>query len=98
VDPLGLVEDRQERPDTTPASYGLLWVQRMKEAQNYAQAAIAVAQQQQEHYANLRREPTPTYRVGDKVWLNLKNIHTARPCKKLDWIHGKYTVTRTFEG
>jgi hypothetical protein len=56
------------------------------------------AQQQREHYANLRREPTLTYRVGDKVWLNLKNIQTARPCKKLDWIHGKYTVTRTFGG
>jgi len=28
------------------------------------------------------------------VWLNLKNIKTDRPSKKLDWRHGKYTVTK----
>ena len=26
------------------------------------------------------------------MWLNLKNIITDRPCKKLDWKNGKYTV------
>ena len=34
--------------------------------------------------------------MGDKVWLNLKNIRTDRPSKKLDWKHAQYTVTRTF--
>ena len=34
--------------------------------------------------------------MGDKVWLNLKNISTERPSKKLDWVHAKYTVKRTF--
>ena len=37
-----------------------------------------------------------TYKVGDKVWLHLKNRASDRPCKKLDWIHAKYTVTKTF--
>ena len=26
------------------------------------------------------------------MWLNLKNITTDRPCKKLDWKNAKYTV------
>ena len=26
------------------------------------------------------------------MWLNLKNITTDRPCKKLDWKNPKYTV------
>jgi hypothetical protein len=98
AEPIQLQEEVESQPNKTPAGRGLIWVQRMKEAQDYAQAAMAVAQQQQEYYANQRREPTPAYKVGDKVWLNLKNIHTSRPCKKLDWIHGKYTVTRVFKG
>ena len=31
-------------------------------------------------------------RVGDRVWLNLKNVIMDRPCKKLDWKNRKYTV------
>ena len=26
------------------------------------------------------------------MWLNLKNVTTDRPCKKLDWKNGNYTV------
>ena len=33
------------------------------------------------------------YKVGDKVWLSLKNIATDRLSKKLDAKHTKYTVT-----
>ncbi len=43
---------------------------------------------------NRQRQPAHCFHVGDKVWLSLKNVHTDRPCKKFDWIHGKYTVTR----
>lgn len=57
---------------------------------------MAVAQQTQEKYANHHRAETISYKVGDKVWLNLKNISTDRPSKKLDWIHSKYTITKTF--
>ena len=28
------------------------------------------------------------------MWLNLKNVITDRPCKKLDWKNGKYTVLK----
>jgi len=69
-------------------------VQKLKDAYNWAQAAMATAQEQQERTANRHRQPAPAYRQGDKVWLNLKNISTDRPSKKLDWLHAKYTVTK----
>ena len=30
--------------------------------------------------------------MGDKVWLDLRNVRTTRPSKKLDWKNAKYTV------
>jgi hypothetical protein len=33
-----------------------------------------------------------SFHVGDKVWLNLKNIKTDRPSKKLDDKNAKFTV------
>lgn len=81
-----------------PRQRGEAIVQKLKDAQEFAQAAMAAAQQTQEQYANRQREAPWTFKVGDKVWLNLKNIPTQRPSKKLDWIHAKYTVTKTYEG
>ena len=57
---------------------------------------MAAAQQTQQEQANRGRSAPVTYKVGDKVWLHLKNFTTDRPCKKLDWVHAKYTVTKTF--
>jgi ribosomal protein L19 len=54
---------------------------------------MAVAQQEQEEAANRTRQQAPHFRVGDKVWLKLKNVRTTRPSKKLDWKNAKYTVT-----
>ncbi|KAF4310821.1 hypothetical protein GTA08_BOTSDO13627 [Botryosphaeria dothidea] len=36
--------------------------------------------------------PSPAYKVGDKVWLHLKNLRTDRPSKKLDNKAAKFTV------
>jgi hypothetical protein len=54
---------------------------------------IAAAQERYEGYANQNRQPSDQFRVGDKVWLNLQNMITNRPSKKLDWRNAKYTVT-----
>ena len=68
-------------------------VQRLKDAQDFAQAAMASAQQRSEQNANkLRRQPE-RFHVGDKVWLNLQNIKTPQLSKKLAWQHAKYKVT-----
>lgn len=47
-----------------------------------------------EEQANRARNPSPIFRVGDKVWLNLKNIHTPQLKKKLAWVNAKYSITK----
>src|SRR5579871_2735205 len=97
VDPIQIdeeLEERDENAQLTPKACGEQVVKKLIDARNWAEAAIAVAQQTQEQYANRHRQPAPQFQVGDKVWLNLKNFKTDRPNKKLDWRHAKYTVTR----
>ena len=67
-------------------------IRKLKQASEWAQTAMAAAQQDQEAVANLRREQAPQYKVGDKVWLSLENIKTDRPTKKLDAKYQKYTI------
>lgn len=43
-----------------------------------------LAQTKQEHYTKISQIPFSSYFPGDKVWLNAKNIHRARPSQKLD--------------
>jgi hypothetical protein len=54
---------------------------------------MANAQQVQEEITNRKRQQAPSFKVNDKVWLNLKNIRTDRPTRKFDAKHTKYTVT-----
>ena len=84
-------------PPRNPQQRGELVFQKLRNAQDFAHSALASAQQRQESYANRSRDTPLSFQVGDKVWLNLKNIATDRPSKKLDWIHAKYTIQRTFE-
>lgn len=78
---------------SSPIARGEAFVAKLREAQEWAQAAMASAQETQERYANRSRAVAERFEVGDQVWLNLKNIVTDRPSKKLDWLHAKYTVT-----
>ena len=84
-------EDRGVR---TLAEMGEKIIRKLREASDFAQAAIAYAQDIQQQYANQHRQPAERLRVGDRVWLNLKNVTTDRPCKKLDWKNAKYTVLK----
>ncbi len=54
---------------------------------------MAATQQIVEKAVNERRQEGPKYKVNDKVWLDLRNIRTDRPSKKLDDKYAKYTVT-----
>jgi hypothetical protein len=68
--------------------------QKLQRAADIATASMAYAQQMQETQANRSRKPAPVYRVGDQVWLDLRDMRTGRRSKKLDWKTARYTVTR----
>jgi transposase InsO family protein len=82
-----------ETPSKTPIEQAEDIVAKLKHAQDWAQAALTLAQQQQEKHANKHRQPSPQFKVGDRVWLSLKNLRTLRPSKKLDWKQAPFTVT-----
>lgn len=46
---------------------------------------MTLGQARIEGFANVTRQPAPNYQVGDKVWLDARNIKTQRPSKKLDY-------------
>ena len=53
---------------------------------------MEIAQETQERHANRCRQPAEAFKVGDRVYLRLKNVRTKRHCKKLDWISLSYRV------
>ncbi|KAI0996011.1 hypothetical protein K3495_g12171, partial [Podosphaera aphanis] len=94
VDPVQLKPQTTNRATSTPAKRAERFVNRLVEAQEFASAAMAAAQQNMEEQANKKRSPATTFRVGDKVWLCLKNIATPQLKKKLAWVNAKYSITR----
>ncbi|KAJ6436816.1 Nitrogen assimilation transcription factor nit-4 [Purpureocillium lavendulum] len=91
MDPIQLKGDR---PAATKPGQKVAedFVARIQEASDWAQAALAWAQDRQERAANKHKKAAPNYKVGDWVYLDLRNVKTARPSKKLDWLHAKYRV------
>lgn len=95
LDPLGsrLTENPRQTDDPrTPIQRAENMVTKLKDATDFAQMAMASAQQLQEEYANRNRDPAEQFNIGDKVWLDLRNIKTDRPSKKLDARQRKFTV------
>lgn len=95
MEPLQLSEQIEAAQDPqSPVQVADRIVRKLQQATEWAQSAIAVAQQTQEESANRSRTEGPAFRVGDKVWLNLQNVRTSRTSKKLDWKHAKFTVVK----
>ncbi|KAI0991052.1 hypothetical protein K3495_g17135, partial [Podosphaera aphanis] len=57
----------------------------MNDLNTFLRENMRVSQVFYEKYANKHRSLPPSYQVGDKVFVNAKNMKTKRPCKKLDW-------------
>ncbi|KAI0997026.1 hypothetical protein K3495_g11161 [Podosphaera aphanis] len=93
-DPIELKSPPIKGTKSTPGKRAENFVTRILEAQEFAAAAMAVAQQAMEEQANRKQAPSTKYQVGDKVWLSLKNIATPQPKKKLAWVNAKYSVTK----
>ncbi len=71
---------------------------RMEEMNDHLRDEMLIAQAIFESSANRRRRPCPRYLVDDKVWLNAKNLNTARPSVKLDDHNvGPFRVKKVFD-
>ncbi|KAI0993137.1 hypothetical protein K3495_g15047, partial [Podosphaera aphanis] len=93
LDPIGEPTPDQDKIRHPGAIAGSKYVQRLREAQEFAQAAMASAQQRYESSANNSRRQPERFQIGDKVWLDLRNVKTPQLSKKLAWLHAKYEVT-----
>ncbi|SCV70662.1 BQ2448_3424 [Microbotryum intermedium] len=60
------------------------YLQHLHSVQETARTQISQAQETQARFADLKRRPSPPFKIGDEVLLNRKNIQTSRPSSKLD--------------
>jgi len=70
----------------------IVW--KMKEVTEWAQMTMTVIQQIQKKMMNQKRQQSYDFKKEDKVWLNLKNIHTDCLCKKLNVKNVKYIIVK----
>ena len=54
-----------------PRKRAINFVERLREAQELAQAAMASSQHTMEEFANKSRKEAEIFKVGDCVWLNI---------------------------
>ncbi len=69
-------------------------IQKMKEVTEWAQMTMAVTQQIQKEMMNQERQQSYDFKKEDKIWLNLKNIHTDHLCKKFDAKNVNYIIVK----
>ena len=93
AEPINQIRHSAEK-SSTPAKRAKEFVERLRDAQEFAQAAMASVQQRMESSANNKRQPQQRFEEGDLVWLKLKNIETPQLSKKLAWVNAKYRVTK----
>lgn len=71
--------------------------ERIRRVVDHASSIMAEAQQRYADAADAHRQDSPTYLVGDRVWINTRNIKSGRPSEKLadKWM-GPYKVTKVY--
>ena len=83
------------RPESREAKPRPDFVQHITDTQRICHDSIVLAQAFQASHANEKRLPAPRYKVGDKVFLSMRNLRQARPSAKLDHIRaGPYKITK----
>lgn len=66
----------------------------MKELTDYLHDEMKLAQAQYAEQADKTRSPPPIFKIGDKVWLDTRNLKMERPSKKLSEKYiGPYPIT-----
>jgi len=66
----------------------------MKEVTEWTQMTMTVTQQIQKKTVNQKRQQSYNFKKEDKIWLNLKNIHTDHLYKKFDAKSVKYMIVK----
>ena len=84
----------ENRGARTPAEIGKKITRKFRKASDFAQAAIAYAQDIQQQYGNQHRQLVEHLKAKDRVWLNLKNVTTDKPGKNLNLKNAKYTILK----
>ena len=93
--PLSGYENNVPVPRTNHEIDAATFARRMQELEKVAQEEMALAQADHAYYADRHRSPAPQYKEGDLVYLNIKNLRTKRPCKKLERRQaGPYKITK----
>ena len=81
----------EARPEDAPVA--LARVQELHDLRKELEANLDAARTSQAKYYNQHRKDK-TYKPGDLVWVNSKNIRTLRPSKKLDFkLLGPFKIT-----
>ena len=66
---------------------------KMKKIRDEAAAALEKTQKTMKKYYDAKRRDAPVFKVGDKVWVEGKDIKTDRPTKKFDDLrYGPYEI------
>ena len=74
------------------------FTKKMEDLTEHLRVEMLIAQAMYEFSANRFCRPYPHYFIRDEVWLNAKNLNTARPAVKLNNCHVRpYKVKRIFE-
>lgn len=84
--------DRAMLPANSDEKKADNFVKKIRDITDACQALMGATNQRYEETANRKRNPATTFRVGDKVWLDLRNYTTDRPKRSLDFKNAKYTV------
>ena len=72
-----------------------LTAERIDHILDIVKAKMKYAQAQHQEHADKSRTLTPSYQHGDIVWLDGRNIHTARPSRKLEYkFHGLFKIVK----
>lgn len=89
------LEETSVRSPRNPVEAAQQVINKMKSCIDFAQAAMASAQQRQEQLQNRTRDPAPQYQPGDRVWLDMRNIRVdpARK-KKLSERYQQFSVVK----
>jgi len=72
------------RVDNPEEAQAQLVAERLQAIHEVLRTEMAYAQARYQDNADRRRIAAPAYRIGDRVWLDARNIRTHRPCRNLD--------------